>query len=567
MLLNHRYEFDPVADLIGRGGLAEVYKAFDRQRKCFVALKVFHPTTESVKYSIQQEFQKSIHFAHGNIVRAYDFFTVERKFEDGGTHETQYGVMELVEGGDLADYLKTKPKNEDLLNVVTGILEGLKYLHTADPTTDKGIIIHRDIKPGNILMYKNSAGQHIPKIADFNVAKEVSNNLESSVSMVGTYEYMAPEQLNLSKYGIDNHIHANTDLWALGVILCDYFMQKSLFGKRSEGSTQGQIIGNILDKPIPDKEIKLLPAPFNGIILRCLVRKASDRVQSAANLLQYIKASEDKTTIDPPKPPKVPPEWKNMIKLMAVAATLIIIFLVYQRLSPPKDPFAGDMIFVEGGTFTMGCSSLFDINCQAEEFPPHSKTVNSFYISKYEVTQAQWRAVMGSDSPELYNRGCDQCPVERVSWNEIPEFLSKLNHKTDKKYRLPTEAEWEFAAGGGNKSNGFKYSGSNDIDKVAWYKDNNKPNSYGTENTTHPVGTKAPNELGLYDMSGNVWEWCQDWFKGYPGSSGVNDYTGSRSVLRGGGWYTSSQGCRVVHRYNTPEDRSNDLGFRLLLVP
>ncbi len=126
---------------------AEVFKAYDRQRGKFVALKKFH-AADSLKYGIREEFQKSINFAHGNIVRAYDFFTIVQEFVGGGTHETQYGVMELIEGGDLADYLKKKPSNEELLEVVKGILRGLDYLHTPDPNTDKRRIIHRDIKPG-----------------------------------------------------------------------------------------------------------------------------------------------------------------------------------------------------------------------------------------------------------------------------------------------------------------------------------------------------------------------------------------------------------------------------------
>jgi len=297
MLLNNRYEYNPTTDLIGKGGLAEVFKAYDKEFDRYVAIKKFNTADSPMKYSLKNEFQKSLHFAHDNLVRAYDFFTVVRKYEDGETHETQYGVMELVEGGDLSVYLKKKPPLSELLEVVKGILRGLDYLHTPNPNTDKKTIIHRDIKPGNILIYYNRQGKPIPKIADFNVAKEASTTAASSHSQVGTYEYMAPEQLNSGKYGLGGQVRANTDLWALGVILCDYLMVKSLFGKRSEGCTQGQIIGRILDESIPFEDIKKLPVPFNGIIARCLVRKAKDRVQSASELLTWLNSIEETTII------------------------------------------------------------------------------------------------------------------------------------------------------------------------------------------------------------------------------------------------------------------------------
>ncbi|HNW90511.1 MAG TPA: SUMF1/EgtB/PvdO family nonheme iron enzyme [Bacteroidales bacterium] len=221
------------------------------------------------------------------------------------------------------------------------------------------------------------------------------------------------------------------------------------------------------------------------------------------------------------------------------------------------------LVWVAGGTDTMGCTGEQGSDCYDDEKPSHSITVGSFNIGKYEVTQAQWKSVMGSNPSSF--KGCDNCPVENVSWNDVQEFIKKLNSLTGKKYRLPKEAEWEFAARGGastGSATANKYSGSDNVGSVAWYSDN-------SGSKTHPVGQKSPNELGIYDMSGNVWEWCSDWYKGYPGSSGVSDYTNSFRVLRGGGWYNSARYCRVSNRsYGSPVSRdyiSN--GFRLVLSP
>jgi formylglycine-generating enzyme len=241
------------------------------------------------------------------------------------------------------------------------------------------------------------------------------------------------------------------------------------------------------------------------------------------------------------------------------------------NLATPLQKLETDMALITGGTFTMGCKSGRDTDCYDDEKPAHEVRLRDFNIGKYEVTQAQWRAVMGSDPPELYNKGCDQCPVERVSWNDIQDFLKKLNTLTGKRYRLPTEAEWEYAARGGNQSRGYLYSGSNTIGDVAWYDANAKSgNTNGAQKTTRPVGTKKPNELGLYDMSGNVWEWCEDdWHDNYigaptDGSAWVDSPRGGVRVLRGGSWSLITRNCRAADRvrYNT-SDRYVSGGFRL----
>ena len=215
-----------------------------------------------------------------------------------------------------------------------------------------------------------------------------------------------------------------------------------------------------------------------------------------------------------------------------------------------------NMVYVSGGTFTMGEKGR---KAYDDEKPAHSVTLSSYYICKYEVTQALWRAVMGSNPS--YFKG-DNLPVEQVSWNDCQTFINRLNNYTGRNFRLPTEAEWDFAARGGNNSRHYKYSGSNNIGDVAWYGDN-------SGECTHPVGTKLPNELGLYDMSGNVFEWCSDWYCSYSSYSQSNPTgpnSGAYRVLRGGSWGGYTRYCRSSDRGGyAPGSRDFNLGLRLVL--
>ena len=226
------------------------------------------------------------------------------------------------------------------------------------------------------------------------------------------------------------------------------------------------------------------------------------------------------------------------------------------------------MVGVEGGTFTMGATAEQGSDAYSNEKPAHEVTLSSFSIGETEVTQALWLAVMGSNPSDF--TGDLNRPVEMVSWNDCQTFITKLNEMTGKTFRLPTEAEWEFAARGGNLSQGYKYAGSNTIGDVAWYYDNSYAlGSSHPDYGTHPVGTKAPNELGLYDMSGNVWEWCQDWYGSYSSSPSTNPTgpsTGSFRMNLGGGWCGNAWSCRVSCRYyENPSGMSSSIGLRLAL--
>lgn len=269
------------------------------------------------------------------------------------------------------------------------------------------------------------------------------------------------------------------------------------------------------------------------------------------------------------------------------------------------------MVRVDGGTFTMGATSEQGSDAYDNEKPTHKVTLSSYYIGETEVTQQLWKAVMGSnpsyfapketnaascsydsfvadakrlnakkpgtvriptrqewDAVMVTTNGSLKRPVEQVSWEDCQEFIRRLNRLTGRNFRLPTEAEWEFAARGGTKSRGYKYSGGNSIGAVAWYEVNaDDVGKSSLDYGIHPVKTKQPNELGLYDMSGNVWEWCQDWYGDYSSSSQTNPTgpsSGSCRVGRGGSWGYDAWCCRVAARGSSaPSGRSNGLGLRL----
>ena len=209
-----------------------------------------------------------------------------------------------------------------------------------------------------------------------------------------------------------------------------------------------------------------------------------------------------------------------------------------------------ELIWVEGSTFTMGCTDG-DCNEDGREEPAHEVTVNGFNIAKCPVTQEQWKVIMGNNPSYCIG---DEHPVELISWQDAQQFIQKLNVQTGKKYRLLTEAEWEYAARGGNKTNNYKYSGSNNVEAVAWY-------SLNSGIKSHPVGTKAPNELGIYDMSGNVWEWCSDWYAEYDGDPQTNP---TSRVIRGGCYDVGAQRVRVSMRSQHYPDHPNIyIGFRI----
>ncbi len=234
-------------------------------------------------------------------------------------------------------------------------------------------------------------------------------------------------------------------------------------------------------------------------------------------------------------------------------------------ISLPSDQTI-DFIFVEGGEFLMGD----DNSDYAEEKPVHRIKLSSFYIGKYPLMQSQWQAITGENPSKLKG---ENRPVEKVSWDEVQHFIRKLNEQTEQtgqQFRFPTEAEWEYAARGGKYSQGYIYSGSDKLKQVGWYREN-------SNDETHEVGLMLANELGIYDMSGNVWEWCADWYgeeyyadcqkRGIVENPHGPD-NGDRRVIRGGSSFRDPVRCRTANRrWDRPGGRYDGVGFRLVLLP
>lgn len=281
---------------------------------------------------------------------------------------------------------------------------------------------------------------------------------------------------------------------------------------------------------------------------------------------QYLCAQKPGGTVTGPKPvvkskakPQTKPKQKPKSTRYPLSLTRTSSYIKFSY-----GPYSYNLLFVAGGTFTMGATQEQGDYATPNEYPAHDVTLSSYYMGETEVPQWLWTAVMGNNPS--YNKG-DNLPVESVSYDDCKDFIARLNSKFDKNFSLPTEAQWEYAARGGNLSNGYNYSGSNDLNTVAW-------NAENSGDKTHPVALKQANELGLYDMSGNVAEWCSDWYEKYGSGSGfgpLNNPTGAGSgsdrVYRGGSYPKYGWICCVSHREAAiPGATYLDLGFRLAFV-
>ena len=446
--------------------------------------------------------------------------SVSDVFEENGT---AYYVMDYVDGKSLGDLVNREgPLSEErALRYIRQVSAALQYVHENNR-------LHLDIKPGNIMIDGN--GNAI--LIDFGASKQYDEEAgENTSTLLGkTPGYAPPEQMSNS---VVKFLPA-TDIYALGATL--YKMLTGVTPLDANLRISGEELG-----PLPSH----VSGATRGAVSAAMSINKNKRPQTVSAFLQLLEGNVSCGTIEEKGEETVfdseSSGGNEMTELPEIKTKHSEI----------------EMVYVACGTFKMGATPEQGWDAWSDESPVHEVQLSGYYIGKYEVTQALWESVMGTNPSRF--KGPD-LPVENVSWNDVQEFIRKLNTLTGKSYRLPTEAEWEYAARGGNKSRGYKFSGSDDIGTVAWYSGN-------SGNKTHPVGTKAANELGIHDMSGNVWEWCSDWYGDYSAgfqSNPKGPSSDSYRVLRGGGWDYDAWRCRVSGRYYYPFVYGNsNYGLRL----
>ena len=452
-------------------------------------------------------------------------------------YDTSYYVMDFIDGESLSTRLhrQRRPLTEaEVCSLLPQVLDGLRSLHAEH-------IWHLDLKPANIMVDR----QGKVLLIDLGASKQLQTadgvSVSTSSAMAYTQGYAPPEQM-------DQHFERFgpwTDLYALGATL---FHLLTL--QRPPSAS------DILDDADAALAMPGVSSRMQQLVRWLMTPGRNGRPQS----VEEVRGGWDEQTETTEGVAQVLSSVRNNQPIASQNEETFIASSL-----PAVKRLIDDMVFVAGGTFLMGATIEQLGDAAKDETPTHQVTLDSFYICKYQVTQSLWEEVMGHNPS--YFKG-ENLPVENVSWNECQDFILRLNAMSGKNFRLPTEAEWEFAARGGNNSRGYKYAGSNNLNEVAWYGDN-------SGKQTHPVGTKSPNELGLYDMSGNVWEWCQDWYGKYnikveknpqgPMISFFRTFFSSR-VLRGGSWDSLAWSCRLSFRnLGSPGHRGSYYGLRLVL--
>ena len=535
---------------LGQGGFGITYLAENTLLEGKVAIKEFFfkeycerddatchvtiPTTgnreivERFKQKFIKEAKTIFRLNHPNIVRIHDVFE---------ENDTAYYVMDYIEGESLGDMVKRRgaiPEAE-ALGYVKDAASALEYIHSKN-------INHLDINPDN-LMKRKEDGRII--VIDFGVTKQYAAVIsEGSTPECISHDYSPVE---LYRKNREQTFSPQSDVYALAATLF----------KLLTGNTPPEAI-EVLGEGLPVAELQEMHISRSVISAIAMAMKGRhERTQTIAEFVSNLENRANKS-----KKPVFKSGWLWAV-VIAVAIVALWLMVPSQKSESPKASYSNgiltvndikyNMVWVEGGTFRMGATS------EQGSDAAHSVTLSGYYIGKTEVTQALWKAVMGSNPSDFEG---DDLPVECVSWDDCQEFIEKLNYLTGQNFRLPTEAEWEFACRGGNNSLGYEYSGSDYIDDVAWNGDN-------SGEKTHLVATKLPNELGIHDMSGNVWEWCSDWYGDYSSGAltnpnGPND--GVSRVGRGGCWYYDELSCRSSYRFlGDPTTCAAGLGLRLAL--
>ena len=559
----HEYK---IIRILGVGGFGVTYLVEDTNLDKHYALKEYmpndlavregttvHPKTSSdagdYAWGLDRfllEARTLAKFEHPHIVR------VQRLFK---AHNTAYMVMDYEKGetlGDILKRLKRPLEQGEIQKILFPILAGLKVVHEQN-------FLHRDIKPGNILVrYADES----PVLLDFGSARQAVGSKSKSLTAIVTEGYAPYEQ-----YESDGNQGPWGDIYALAAVV-----YRCIAGEVPAESIK-RVTSLLRKKPDPLTPLHKVGGDrytegFLKAMDHALAILEDDRPQNIDGWLQELADSDDSREELPRTPAKQANKKKPQpvadVRSRPVVQSQSKEFPIWQP--KPGEPKAGallkaasdmEFVWVPSGAFQMG--DLFGDGSDDEK-PVHEVELDGFWIGTYPITQGQWEKIMGSN-PSHFKKG-DNYPVETVSWDDTQKFLEKLNQHDSGRFRLPTEAEWEYACRSGGKKE--KYAGGNDPDKVGWYDEN-------SGSTTHPVGTKAPNGLGLYDMSGNVWEWVQDIYAddAYGKHARRNPiYDGSSRVSRGGSWLGGARGMRSAVRYrSTPDGRFDSIGLRVVFAP
>lgn len=505
-------------------------------------LQQLKPDAEVQMYAdkFRREATKLAMLSHPNIVRVLEVFEA---------NNTIYYSMEYLPDGTLNDYVNSRgglPEKE-ALGYIRQVGSALMYLHTNK-------MLHLDIKPANIMRIESS---NTLKIIDFGLAKRFAANgdPETGASLgIGTPGYASLEQ---SDGNVEHEFSPELDVNAIG----------ATYYKLLTGQTPNTAI-DVLNRGVnvlPLVKKKVSQISINAIKAAMEPTKAK-RLKTVEAFLDMLPRVDDTTVFMEKKRFNF---WLTVL-ILVVLAVVGVAGLVYVNHSDDADAGVAaisadstadlniEMVKVDGGQFAMGCSMEDDAEADADEGPVHNVKVSSFSIGRYEVTQAQWRMVMEDAKTGKSKNG--NCPVVGVSWDDIQTFIAKLNKRTGRRFRLPTEAEWEYAARGGKKGLKASRDGVMEIAAVAWH-DNN------SNGRMHPVGQLQPNALGIYDMCGNAWEYCSDWYDDYKAGSYANPKgpkQGDFHVIRGGAWNSTRQTCRPTYRQeDSMQSGTSAIGFRL----
>ena len=471
---------------------------------------------------------------------------------------------------------------------------------------EKYRVIHNDIHSGNII--RREDGSYV--LLDFGLAIEGGNVVRSSRRQHGG----APEFKSPEKWEDETVLTTESDIYSFGVVLYEMLAGRVpfQFDKKISSYKAEYQLGEAHKSQQPEPIEPLRRALFEAthpnqsyekdypdwleeLIMKCLAKNPQDRFHNAKELYEYVMqqaaASATQVKIVEKEVVKniIVPDEKSAEENRLLREQLEALKDEIQQLKR-EQKIVGDvvqssskdfvetalglnmkMVYVEGGTFVMGAEAD-DKDAYDNEKPPHMVTLNSYHIAQFEVTQSQWQKVMGttiqqqnklSDYKGLYGVG-DDYPMYHINHAEAKAFCERLSVLTGKIYKLPTEAQWEFAARGGANNRTYRYSGGSSIDDVAWHIGS------GGEKSHHVVGEKHPNGLGLYDMNGNVWEWCEDWYGVYEAAPQIEPRgaaKGEQKVFRGGSWYDVEKNCTVTFRSaENPAKRMNNVGFRVVMI-